>query len=94
MAKANNNLNQVKNIQASAKPIPDFFGKLGNKSPLLLLALLILISFFAFRNYILQEQYYLFKGIGSDTINGFYPYYYGVSEYISKHEQYVVAGTH
>jgi len=50
----------------------------------LLLALIALIVFFVFKDFIFFHKLYLFKDIGSDSINIDYPVYYSLADYIVK----------
>lgn len=64
---------------------PDFFDKLGNKAIWFCLGLLTVIAFFVFKDYLMQEKIFLFKDIGSDTLNGTLPYHYFMANYISQY---------
>ena len=65
-----------------AKPAPkvpkvDFIEeKLGSKAVFLMLGILSLMAFFVYGNFWFTDNVFLFKDIGSDTINIFYPNYY------------------
>jgi len=48
-------------------------------------ALLALIGFLVFRRYLLLEHLYLFKDIGSDTINYYWPNLVNTAEYLRAH---------
>jgi len=48
----------------------------------LMLGLLITVILFVFRDYILLSRVYLFKDIGSDSVNFLYPHYYHLVDYI------------
>jgi len=48
-----------------------------------LLSLIAIISFLVFKDFILLEKTYLFKDIGSDSINFFYPAYYNWADYFN-----------
>jgi uncharacterized membrane protein YfhO len=48
----------------------------------LLLFLLIVTGFSIFKNFLLLRETYLFKDIGSDTVNQYYPFILHVSEYL------------
>jgi uncharacterized membrane protein YfhO len=63
----------------------DFFDNLGNKAPLVALGLILLVAFIVFKDFILFDKVYLFKDIGSDTINFYYPYMYASADYIHSH---------
>ncbi|MCX7728554.1 MAG: YfhO family protein, partial [Bacteroidia bacterium] len=45
------------------------------------LFILALVSFFIFNDFLLQEKLFLFKDIGSDTLNGVWPYHYLYAKY-------------
>ncbi|HRD40217.1 MAG TPA: hypothetical protein PLC65_16440, partial [Bacteroidia bacterium] len=55
---------------------PDFFENLGSKAIWVCFGLISLIAFFVFKDYLLQNKIFLFKDIGSDTLNGTLPYHY------------------
>ena len=52
---------------------------------LLVAALICIIACIVFRNFLFYGKAYFFTGVGSDTLNYFYPFVYGVSAYIAKH---------
>lgn len=54
----------------------------GQKGLYACLFILMLVCFLVFNEYILFHSVYLFKDIGSDTINGYYPNYINISEYL------------
>lgn len=62
----------------------DFFDTLGNKAIWVCLGIISLIAFFVFKDYILQNKVFLFKDIGSDTLNGVLPYHYFIADYLAK----------
>jgi uncharacterized membrane protein YfhO len=64
---------------------PDFFEKAAKKSILIAVALIVVVSFIAFKDFILLNKVYLFKDIGSDTVNAGYPYFYNFAEYFHKY---------
>ena len=64
--------------------VSDFFENLGNKSYFLALSLIIFIAFFVFKDFLLLKNVFQFKDIGSDTLNGMYPYYHHYADYIQK----------
>ena len=67
-----------KPVTKAAPSIPvstvDLFDKLGNKTWLLALGLIFVIAFLVFKDYLFFDKVYLFKDIGSDTLNGLFPY--------------------
>lgn len=63
---------------------PDFFEKMGKNAVWFCLALLGVIAFFIFKDYLTLKKIFLFKDIGSDTLNGTLPYHYYISHYIPK----------
>jgi len=69
----------------AAKPVTDFFDKIGKKAPLLALGLIFLICIIVFKDFLLFDKVYLFKDIGSDTLNFYYPYFYASADYLAKH---------
>lgn len=62
----------------------DFFENLGNKAIFFALGLLVLIAFFVFKDFILLKKLYLYKDIGSDTVNGAWPFFYNFANYFDK----------
>ena len=87
----------AKNKQNQTKPTPeavvseaktasvDFFDTIGSKTVYVALGVLLLIAFFVFRHYLLLENIYFFKDIGSDTYNYTFPTLYNTAGQISKH---------
>ncbi len=49
------------------------------------LLVIIAISFFIFSDFLLQEKLFLFKDIGSDTLNGVWPYHYLYAKYLHEY---------
>lgn len=70
--------------QTTPESTPDFFDRLGTKAIWFCLGLISLISFFVFKDYILQDKVFLFKDIGSDTLNGVFPYHYFMANYFAQ----------
>ncbi len=72
-----------KNKPASAaKPFASFDDYLpGNRAFYLLCFSLLCIGFYVFNDYLLFNKLYIFKDIGSDTYNQFYPSYVHLSDY-------------
>ena len=69
-------------IQAP-KVVSDFFESvLANKSVYLMAALLLVVTMILFWGYLFGDSLYLFKDIGSDTINYYYPQMLNVSNYL------------
>ncbi|MBA3682419.1 MAG: YfhO family protein [Bacteroidetes bacterium] len=64
----------VSPVSNSATSSIDFFEKAGNNCKWLVLAILTFMGCFLFRDFLLGNKVYLFKDIGSDTLNGIYPY--------------------
>lgn len=62
---------------------PDFFETLGKKAIWFCLGLISVIAFFVFKDYLMQTKIFLFKDIGSDTLNGTLPYHYFMANYIA-----------
>ncbi len=77
-----------KNINPPVSGIPisqiDFFEKMGNKGVFLALGLILLVAFFVFKDFILLNKLYLFQDIGSDTVNGAWPFFYNYANYFNK----------
>jgi uncharacterized membrane protein YfhO len=63
----------------------DFFDTIGSKAVYVALGVLLLIAFFVFRHYLLLENVYFFKDIGSDTYNYTFPTLYNTADQISKY---------
>lgn len=63
----------------------DFFDTIGNKAVFVALGVLMLTAFFIFRHYLLLENVYFFKDIGSDTYNYTFPTLYNTADQISKY---------
>lgn len=49
------------------------------------LIIISLVSFFIFSDFLLQEKLFLFKDIGSDTLNGVWPYHYLYAKYLHEY---------
>ncbi|MDO8998996.1 MAG: YfhO family protein [Bacteroidota bacterium] len=79
-------MNQTKQTsnQTNINKVTDFFESLGNKAFFVALFLIALVAFFAFKDFILLKNVFLFKDIGSDTLNGVYPSYYFAADYFQK----------
>ena len=71
--------------QQQQTPMKDFFATLGKKAPLFALAVVFLIAFFVYKDYLLFERAFFFKDIGSDSYNYSYPYLYHVADYIANY---------
>lgn len=65
--------------------ITDFFETLGYKAIWLCLGLIALIAFVIFKDFIFQQKIYLFKDIGSDSLNASWPWMVHSADYISKY---------
>lgn len=63
----------------------DFFDTIGSKAVYVALGVLLLIAFFVFRHYLLLDNVYFFKDIGSDTYNYTFPTLYNTADQISKY---------
>ena len=79
----NSNKSEQVNINTNA-PAIDLFEKLGNKAWLVALGLIFIIAVIVFKDFLSQDKVYLFKDIGSDTLNGLYPYRYYTADQIAK----------
>ena len=82
MAKATIPQNDPKVKQSSF--ITNTIDSLGNKGIWLLMAVLAVIIFVVYQDFLLSKKVFLYKDIGSDTLNMFYPYTYLQTEYIQK----------
>ncbi len=76
---------EKKEQQTTENPVKDFFDTLGNKAPILVSGLILLIGFLIFRDYLLFEKAYFFKDIGSDSYNYSFPFLTQEADYISKY---------
>jgi uncharacterized membrane protein YfhO len=74
----------VKEIPAAISSGPDFFEALGKKAIWICAAIISLIAFFVFRDFLMFKKAFLYKDIGSDTLNGIYPYAHYMANYIAK----------
>ena len=79
-------MSQPKNTSTDTpiKKVTDLFENLGNKAYLLALGLILLVAFFVFKDFILLKNVFLFKDIGSDTLNGVHPSYFFAADYFQK----------
>lgn len=64
--------------------VSDFFENMGKKAFLFALFSIAIVAFFVFKDFLLLKNVFQFKDIGSDTLNGMYPYYYHYAEYFHK----------
>jgi uncharacterized membrane protein YfhO len=86
------NTGPVKKEKISAEPklqpmtvVVDLFeAVLGKKTALLMAGILLVLLFILFGGFIFGDRLFLFKDIGSDTINVFYPQLVHVADYLSK----------
>ena len=62
---------------------PDFFENFGNKGVFICSTLILIVAFFVFKDFMLQKKMFLYKDIGSDTLNGVLPYFAGMADYIA-----------
>ncbi len=67
------------------KARPDFFENLGSKANWVVLGLVSLLAFIVFKDFILQQKVYLFKDIGSDSVNASLPWMLHSADYISRY---------
>ena len=81
--KKKNDVVKIFDQRSDLKTTTDIFDRLGKKATILVLALLIGITGFVFKDYLFLEKYYIFKDIGSDTYNAFYPNTYAITHYIA-----------
>ncbi len=63
----------------------DFFTDPGKSGIVFLVAVVTLILLFVFKSYIIGNKYYLFSGIGCDSIVALYPYLYNVAKTFPAH---------
>jgi len=62
--------------------VPSFFDKSEKTSRYVLVGILAFVSFLVFREFLLFHRIFMFKDIGSDSLNVYYPNIFGVSNYI------------
>ena len=75
-------VSETKINSTETKSLDDY---IGNNGFYVLLGMLGLVGFFVFKDYLLLNKTYLFKDIGSDTVNFYYPNLIHVSEYLRDH---------
>jgi len=61
---------------------PDIFASLHPYWNWISLLMISFVSFFIFYDFLIQEKLFLFKDIGSDTLNGVWPYHYLYAKYL------------
>ncbi len=66
-------------------PSLSFFEKSGIKTWYLFIGILCLISFLVFKDFLLFNRLFLFKDIGSDSLNGYYPSIMATSHYLREY---------
>lgn len=64
---------------------PDIFDKPGNAALWLALGVIFVLAFIVFKDFILQEKVYLFKDIGSDSVNASLPWMTHSADYIARY---------
>lgn len=81
------NIQEIKSTpaQSSSSPFDAVAALLKGKETYLLLAALLLCSYFVFHDFLTMEKVYLYKDIGSDSINFTYPWLVNVSEHIKNY---------
>ncbi|HTA61465.1 MAG TPA: YfhO family protein, partial [Bacteroidia bacterium] len=70
---------------ATSSNLTDFFETLGSKAVWLCLGLIGLVALIVFKDFIFQQKIYLFKDIGSDSLNASWPWMIHSADYISKY---------
>ena len=68
-----------------APQAPDFFDNLPIKAVWIATALLAVLVFFVFREYLFHQKYYCFKDITCDSYNLSYPNLYNTASYMAKY---------
>ncbi len=63
----------------------DVFEKLGKKGVFVTLGLLMFVAFFVFKDFILLKKLFLFQDIGSDTVNGAWPFFQNFANYFQRY---------
>ncbi len=71
--------------KTETKQVTDIFNLLGNKAPFVAFGLLFLAVFIVFKDFLLSEKVYLFKDIGSDSLNALYPYMNTLTGFVHNH---------
>jgi len=74
-----------KNANPGIEIRPDFFETLGPKASWLVLGLILLVSFIVFKDFLLLKKVYLFKDIGSDSLNASWPWMTHSADYIAQY---------
>ncbi len=80
----NQNKTSKKTVDVVLNTPKGFFENAGNKGVLITFLLISLVAFFIFKDFILLKKLYLYKDIGSDTVNGVWPYFYHYAYYLDK----------
>jgi hypothetical protein len=76
----------VKEKQEDAVNAPnDIFELAGKRGIYMALGLVVLVAAVVFRDYLFGDKLFLFKDIGSDSLNTFYPLMYNTANYIEKY---------
>ncbi|MEO8768827.1 MAG: YfhO family protein [Ferruginibacter sp.] len=82
---AKKNIKEIPKQSKIITPAIDFFETLGNKCQWISLALLIIMAVIVFKDFIFFEKIFLYKDIGSDSLNGYYPYLVHNVHYFEKY---------
>jgi uncharacterized membrane protein YfhO len=85
-AKKSGSIKPVKQTLVSeVKNVPDFFENLGTKANWLTFGLIFLVAFIVFKDFIFHTKIYLFRDIGSDSLNASWPWMAHSADYISQY---------
>jgi len=82
---ANSALPQTKKLVADKLVLPGLFEKPGRKVFYLAFGIIALLAFIIFRDFLLFNKLYLFKDVGSDSLNAYYPNMMEVSQYLKSY---------
>ncbi len=72
-------------VASEVKIVPDFFENLGTKANWLVLGLIFLVAFIVFKDFIFHTKIYLFRDIGSDSLNASWPWMAHSADYIAQY---------
>ncbi len=72
----------AQNVKKPKEAAPSFFDKTGKQNWYILIGILVFVSFLVFREFLLFHRVFMFKDIGSDSLNGYYTSIMGISNYM------------
>jgi uncharacterized membrane protein YfhO len=89
LSMASSNLQRPTNTQKRTGPkrqrVNSFDSLVQGKELYIVAGIIILLAILVLRNFLFGNQIYLFKDIGSDTINAYYPHYFYLADYFHTH---------